>query len=286
MNKTRCTFRDLLLIAVVLMCSAPTHAIEAESKPKWEVGLAGGELYSPHYPASNESRARSIVVPFGIYRGDFLKVGDGSFIKGVFLDEDNIEFDFSFNGAFNADSSDNEARTGMPDLDYLLEFGPSVTVKLREDNKSRFELGLPLRVVVSTDLSRFEHQGYVFNPQFRYQRPRVFGSKTRIVSSLGFTFTTDELQEYFYSVDPAYTTISRAQYDAKGGYLGANLVLALSYPVTRDLRFFWGSRLDWYKGAQNENSPLFTDNTTLSFSFGFTWRLAQSDDRVMSKAIR
>ena len=46
-------------------------------KPRWEVGVGGGYLESFDYPGSSDPNRRSIALPFAIYRGPVLRLGDG-----------------------------------------------------------------------------------------------------------------------------------------------------------------------------------------------------------------
>ena len=57
------------------------------------------------------------------------------------------ELDVSISGTPPVDSSENDARRGMPDLDAILEIGPSFNILLAraEDRKTRLELRLPVR---------------------------------------------------------------------------------------------------------------------------------------------
>ncbi|MEM6492513.1 MAG: MipA/OmpV family protein, partial [Pseudomonadota bacterium] len=100
----------------------------AATEPLWEVGVGGFAAVGPQYPASSEYDVNGLPIPFFIYRGDFFRVDEGS-ARLVPLDTDTVEIDLSLNASFGADSDDNEAREGMPDLDTLVEFGPELILK-------------------------------------------------------------------------------------------------------------------------------------------------------------
>jgi hypothetical protein len=65
------------------------------------------------------------------YRGTFLRVGDDtdSPIRGRVFRTDRIKLDIDFDLVFGSDSDDIAARTGMPDLDLLLELGPELELQ-------------------------------------------------------------------------------------------------------------------------------------------------------------
>ena len=263
-----------------LISSAALAQIADEgTEPLWEAGIGGGAFYAPDYPGSNEHNANGLAAPYVIYRGDVFRLGDDSIVKGVFLETERFEFDVSFDASFDADSDDNDARMGMPDLDFLGEVGPQLTVNLGEYHGGQLQLALPVRAVFSTDFSDLDHRGYVFNPQISYEREEFFESLD-IFLKLGATFATEELHDYFYQVEEQYATSSRMLYDAEAGYMGSELVAAFSYGITDRIRFFTGVQVSYHGGAANEDSPLFLDSLTSSVGAGFAWSLYESDARA------
>ena len=215
-----------------------------------------------------------------IYRGKILRLGEDGIAKGVFIDNDYTEFNVSLAASFNANSNDNNARRGMPDLDYLGELGPQLKIKLGELFCGKTELQLPVRAVFSTDFGRVDHRGYLFNPRFYYKRQNIFNSSINMDSSFGSSFATKKLQEYFYRVEPQFATATRTAYEADGGYLGSKITLGLFYDITKRLQAYVGGQIGYYGGAANEDSPLFRRKVNSSVFVGFTWSIFQSDTRV------
>lgn len=93
----------------------------------------------------------------------------------------------SLAASFNTKSNDNNARRGMPDLDYLGEIGPQLKIKLGELFGGKTELQLPVRAVFSTDFGRVDHRGYLFNPRFYYKRQNIINSSITMDCSIGST---------------------------------------------------------------------------------------------------
>ena len=120
MRKSR-WWRTVLLI---LLFSLPNIAA-CEEEPLWELGAGLTLLQMPDYSGSDKNRLYLLPYPYFIYRGDILNI-DRERISGRVFKTDNILFDFSFFGQAPVDSSDNEARRGMPDLDPTFEVGPSL----------------------------------------------------------------------------------------------------------------------------------------------------------------
>ena len=254
----------------------------APTRPLWELGVAAGGFYSPDYPAADKNSLHVLALPNLIYRGDFFRMGRDSIAKGVFFENDYAELNVSLAASFNANSSDNSARRGMPDLDYLAEIGPQLKIKLGGLYGGRTEVQLPVRAVFSTDFGRVDQRGFLFNPKLSHERRNIFNSGIDLGSSIGSSFATKKLQEYFYRVEPQFATASRPAYEADGGYLGSDMTLGLSYGITDRVRVYAGWRVGYYGGAANEESPLFRQKVGTSVYAGFTWSLYQSDTRVIS----
>ena len=259
-----------------------TNPDRAPNKPLWELCVGGGVAYTPDYPAADKNSLHGLALPYVIYRGDLLRLGSDSIAKGVFIDNDYTELNVSLEASFNANSDDNNARQGMPDLDYLVEIGPQIKIKLGELYGGKTELQLPARAVLSTDLGRVDHRGYLFNPKFSYKRQNIFNSSIDMVSSIGSSFATKKLHEYFYRVEPRFATATRTAYEADGGYLGSKITLVLSYGITNRVRAYVGGHVGYYGGAANEDSPLFRQKVNSSVHLGLTWSIVQSDTRVRS----
>jgi outer membrane scaffolding protein for murein synthesis (MipA/OmpV family) len=253
---------------------------EEPTKPLWELGIAAIGMYSPDYPAADKNSLHGLALPYMIYRGEILRLGRDSIAKGVFIDNEYVELNVSLAASFNANSNDNNARRGMPDLDYLGEIGPQLKIKLGELYGGKTELQLPIRAVFSTDFSRVDHRGYLFNPKYSYELKNILNSSIDMNSSIGSSFATKKLQEYFYRVEPRFATASRPAYEADGGYLGSKITLGLSYGITDRVRAYVGGSVGYYGGSANEDSPLFRHKVNSSVHVGFTWSFFQSDKRV------
>lgn len=251
-------------------------------KPLWELGVAAGGIFSPDYPATDKNSLHGLALPYVIYRGDFLRLGIDSIAKGVFIDNDYAELNVSLAASFNSNSSDNNARREMPDLDYLVEIGPQLKIMLGELYGGKTEIQLPFRAVFSSDFTRVDHRGYLFNPRITYERQNIFNSGIDMNSSIGSSFATKKLQDYFYRVAARYATATRTEYEADGGYLGSDTTLGFSYGITDRLRAYVGGKLGYYGGAANEDSPLFRQKVNASIHAGFTWSIFQSDTGVKS----
>src|SRR5438309_294929 len=100
-----------------------------QDRALWEMGLVGAASYLPDYPAADHSRLKWVAAPYGVYRGKIMRADrDGA--RARFLRTRFYELDLGVAASFATRSKDNPARLGMPDLDYLLEMGPRMSVTL------------------------------------------------------------------------------------------------------------------------------------------------------------
>jgi outer membrane protein len=259
------------------LCLAASLA-RAEQFPLWEAGVGIGATTLPHYRGSDQSRTWVLPVPYGVYRGESLKVDDDRRIRGLF--GEGVELEFSLNGSPPAKS--NDARRDMPDLDATLEIGPSLNIALfRSGNGAeKLELRLPVRTVIASDFSHFRYVGWIFQPNLSLDFKNVLGNRgwnLGVQSSL--IYTDRRYNQYFYAVDPIFATADRLAFDPGGGYAGTTLLAALS---KRFPNFWVGAFAKWDSvgGAVFADSPLIKARSNLSGGFAIAWILGTSTVRV------
>ena len=253
-----------------------------EAQPLWEFGAGGVALSVANYPTSNERNFIALAAPYIVYRGDVFRIGGGHGARAVVLEKSDFELDLSFGGAFSAESEDNTVRQGMPELEFLFEVGPQLIYKVTDiafdgGGKARLNTQLQTRGVFSTDFRELEQRGYVIESILSYQQRGVLFENTGLNISFSMTYASEKLQDYFYQVDSSFATSNRDQYDAKGGYLGSELSVGLSFPLVDNIRGFFGGSVNFHQGAANVDSPLYEKDITYSLGLGFVWRLYKSD---------
>ena len=275
----RAVVKIIPVLGAIVLLSVITAL--AEQKPLVELGVAGGVGYVPDYPAAGQNHFNGIALPFPIYRGDFIRSDSKGLLRGRLIHSQNFELDVSFSGSLDADSDDNDARRGMPDLDYMAEVGPRLQWTFaRAARWARMDLELPVRAVFSTDFSSVEHRGFLVEPQLAYQHENFLDTGAKLKLGLSTIFADEDLQDYFYQVDVPFVTDVRPAYDGRAGYLGSRLRLLFVHPVGKRLRLFVAGDLHSHQGASNENSPLYGEDFTYSAGTGLIWSFYQSDRKV------
>lgn len=258
------------------MClTAPALALE---EPLWEVGMGVAVTSIPDYRGSDEGHTYVLPIPYFVYRGDRLKVDRGG-VHGDLARTDGVVLDVSLNLGPPAKSDENSARTGMPDIDPILEAGPSLKWRWYESERRdrKLALYLPLRAVMTTG---FDYIGWVFSPHLNMDIQDLGpGGGWNFGAALGPLYASEKYHDYYYEVGSEFATATRPTYDAREGYSGMRLTLSLS----RRFSEFWiggFARYDHLRGAAFEDSPLMRQNHSFMAGVGVSWIFARSPERV------
>ena len=258
--------------------AAEENSTEPEQEPLWEMNLAAFARYGPAYPASKESQINIVPLPFPIYRGRFLRVGDDTNkpVRTRIFRRDRIKLDIDFGLNFPVDSEDIDARTGMPDLDLLAEAGPELELQFVKGPKlGNAYLALQARGAFSFDGLDPTWRGLIFSSEVRYILP-VFHEQSEFSVRVTPEWAGNEYMDFFYGVAPEFATADRPEYTAKGGYLGTKLAFSLKHDFTEEFQLRTGVRLGLYQGARNRGSTLYTAETNSGVYIAFLWKFWES----------
>lgn len=265
---------------VLLLCLWPAFSV-AELKPQWELGIGMTPIYSPDYRGSDQSRAYVVPLPYLVYHGDIIRY-DRRGLYGRLIDTGRVRLDVSFDAGVPVDSSKNDARQGMPDLDPVFEVGPSLEICVwnKCDAARGAQLRLPVRAVYSTDFSSTDSRGGTFYPHVNLDFKHLGPDRNWNFSvSGGALFASERYHDFYYQVAPEFVTAARPAYDAQRGYSGARVMLTFS----RRFRNIWlggFARYDNLSGTVFEDSPLVRVHHSFMAGFGLAWVLAESTDLV------
>jgi outer membrane scaffolding protein for murein synthesis (MipA/OmpV family) len=275
----------LRLAALASALLAAGHAAlagaEPVSRPLWEVGAGAAVLSMPDYRGSDQQRIHVLPIPYVVYRGEVLKV-DREKVRGLLFKTEHLELDMSMNGSVPVDSSNNNIRSGMPNLAPTIEIGPQLNIQFFNSEKYRFTAHTPWRTVVAVDHGHTRNIGWLFNPVLNLDIKDTGPDKGWNLGISGGPIWADaRYHDYFYGVQPAYATADRPAYQGKGGYSGAQFTLALSkrYPKLWAGAFL---RINDLHGTAFEDSPLLLSKTSYMAGIGLSWVFAQSERQVMS----
>jgi len=261
------------LIASIIIAAHSCTVYSAESE--WELGAGLAVLNIPFYPGASQSKTYLLPIPHVFYRSEKLEIDNG--LEATFLKTAKVRLNLSADFAVPVNSSDSDARKGMPDLDLAIQIGPSLEITLAGGRfkPSHFRLELPIRAVIATDFRSAEHIGWVFEPRLTYETRRPHKTGFAYLTSIGLRFSDAELHQYYYGVEQAFTTPNRTSFDASSGYSGLFIDYIANWR-TENLIFFAVLRYQNLTGASFEDSPLVEQNDYLLFGAGMTWIFARN----------
>ena len=259
------------LLFLVYLLSSSAYADETF----WEFGAGVSVFNTALYPGSSEEE--SYVIPFPYFRiqSEHFEVDDG--VRGFLFESPDYRLNISGGIGVPVNSEDSIARSGMPDLDTVLEIGPSFEFIFSGGRKKphEFRLELPIRAAIATDLSYAENVGWIFEPRLSYETLRPFKSGWSYQIRGGLRYASEEYHAYYYDVPVEFSTPQRSEYHADTGYGGAFLDLSGNWRQN-DFIYFAFIRYQNLSGTEFEDSPLVEDTNYFAVGIGMMWIFADS----------
>lgn len=263
------------ITGIILFCITLISGTVYAGKSQWELGIGLTALDIPFYPGSSQSKTYIFPIPHILYRSEKLEIDNG--LEATFLKTTRTRFNLSADFGVPVNSKDSDIRTGMPDLDLVIQVGPSLEITLAGGRfkPSHFRLELPVRAAIATDFGSAENVGWVFEPRLTYETRRPYKTGFAYLLSGGLRFSTDDLHQYYYGVEQEFVTPERPEFDPSSGYSG----LFVDYIVnwrTDNFIFFALLRYQNLNGAEFVDSPLVEQKDYLVIGAGVTWLFASN----------
>jgi len=239
------------------------------------MGVGVSTFSLPLYPGSSQRDVFTIPFPFFHIQSEYLDIDDG--VRGFFFESPDLRLTISGDIGVPVDSQDSDARRGMPDLDAVLQLGPSFEFVFAGGRRmpSEFRFELPLRAAVATDFSSYQGLGWILEPRLTYETLRPFESGFNYQISAGLQFASEDFNAYYYDVAPEFATAERQAFSSKAGY--NSFFIELSANIRKgDLIYFAFSRYRNLSGSVFEDSPLIEQKNSLSLGVGIVWIFANS----------
>lgn len=277
------SFRIFIFFTFLANFSAMASEDNLKSKPLFEYGFFIGGLTIADYPASDQSRLRTLPLPVVRYHGDLFRSDDEDGTRFRMINNDKIDFDLSFGGSFPTETGNNQARIGMPTLDWTAEIGPRLLYYLYRDKKvAQIRIGIPLRMTFTTNFITWSNIGYVFAPTFQIDKYNFLVDDLNLYFNFTWNYLDAGVANYFYRIDPVYATSERASYEARSGTLGYDLDLALKYQWSKKT-IILATRYSNFSESANSKSFLHRSNTNWTIFSGISWIIGESELAVPVK---
>ena len=240
-----------------------------------------GYVHFEQYPTSN--RLSNLFLPFPTfqYRGEVLRADDREGTRAYLYKTSDWALELS-GGVYPAlNSNDNDARTGMDNLPWVLLIGPQAVKKF--GRALEFKIGF--FQAIATDLVRRHFDGqeaeiqvaYKWDHDFQkigFMRPGPSNGKLSYVLRAG----SREFLGTYFDVPVGKATPSRPAYDAQSGLLGGELSYFESVHSGRASIYFGVSATD-YRFSANRESPLHKSDGNITYLVGLTYVLGESEKR-------
>ena len=248
------------------------------SENYWELGAGATAINLPLYPGSSQEKGYVIPFPYFRIQTKYFEVDDG--IKGFLFESPNVRLNVSADLGVPVNSEDSTIRNGMPDLDTVLQVGPSLEIIFAGGRRQPYEfrLELPIRTAFATDLKSYDGLGWVVEPRITYETLRPFKNGFAYQISTGLRYASQEYHAYYYDVPVAYATAQRPAYESDSGYSGYFMDLVGNWRQD-DLIYFAFIRYQNLNGTAYEDSPLVQDENYFSVGIGLVWMFADSRNK-------
>ncbi len=260
-------------LKILLLISGLLYSLHANAEAKYEIGLGGIVTSIPDYVGSDESSTFSFPIPYFWYQSENLSL-DRNSLQGKLWESDRFKLDVSAGGSIPVKSTDNRARQGMDDLDWIGEIGPSLEWFLvgRDKDRDKIYLKFSVRGAVATNFRNFQYIGYTVEPKFVYEKGfnlDTFG-KVDFITTIGFPYSNDKFHDYVYGVDQRYATVDRSAYEAEAGSDGMRLAMGIS---ARKGNLWYGVFAKYYdiSNASFADSPLVKDKQSYTIGIAMAY---------------
>jgi len=262
--------KNKLIFLIILFSNSATA-----KETFWEVGAGITGINTSIYPGSSEDK--NFVIPFPYFRiqSENFEIDDG--VRGFLFESPDYRLNISGGLGVPVDSGDSTARSGMPDLDTVLQIGPSFEVIFSGGRKKphEFRLELPVRTAIATDLSSANNIGYIFEPRLSYETIRPFKSGWAYQVRGGLRYASSEYNSFYYGVPTEFATPQRSEFNADAGYIGTFIDLMGNWRQD-NLIYFAFLRYQNLSGTAIEDSDLVEETNSVAVGVGVMWIFADS----------
>lgn len=268
----------ILCLGLNISPAAIADAGEAQELPLFELGAGPGMLHQHYYPGTKDTRSFAFPAIIPVYRGDTLK-SDEEGIRAEVVKDDRIELDLNVELNLAFDSDDVRLRRGMPDVENLLQIGPSLQLTLARHGSQEWRLRLPVRAALELG-DGLEEAGFSAAPDITWLWDMNWrGAPWRLGLSLGPVLGTRDFHRNYYGVPADYATAERPAYEPGAGLTHTRFLATFTSRNAKRLTS-WFLRLDHLGGATIGDSPLVETDTGITVGFIYSWMLYRSRDTV------
>ena len=246
--------RAIALITTVLLLFSTT--LPANDDISWSYGIGVGALSLDDYRGS--ARRNDYLLPFPYLRLKSKRLAiDENGLHGRLAVIPNARLEMSMAAGIPVAADKNQLRQDMPGLAPSFEIGPALemTISTSTDGNRELVINLPFRAAFTVSGFTIRHQGWILSPFIEYRLHFGRPEPWRLGIAAGPIYADRRYHDYYYGVEPEYSTLTRPTYSATAGYSGYRVTVTLA---KRQGQYWYGmfARYDNLAGATFTDSPL------------------------------
>jgi len=246
---------------------SPDPAAEDGFASNWSLGVGLAVVDYPHYPGSVQNETTIAPIPYVEYHSERFDLGKDGLAAKVFQ-SGRFKLDLSVSGALPVSSKKNDLRTGMDDLELMIEFGPEleITVATWKNSILRFDIPVRANFEVTTDHTP-NAVGWSTDPRIHFEQNFEHWNWEIDVGAL---WASQSYQDVFYAVDTTDVTASRSSYQAESGVIGWRVSATVERRIGDWILLGYLRQMD-LSSAANQGSPLLGQNSYLAGGVAAIW---------------
>ena len=231
-----------------------------EDSATWSLGAGVAAGAYPHYPGSRQSATTIAPFPYAEYHSDRIDLDRDGFAAKLFQSQ-RFTLDLSVNGALPVSANKNDLRSGMDDLELMIELGPQLEITLASWSHSILRFDIPVRANFELTTSHAPNSvGWSSDPRIHFEQNYA---NWEWEIDVGVLWGSQSYQEVFYTVAAKDVTATRPLYQAKSGLLGWRLSATVERRIGDWIVLGYLRQMDLGQAA-NQGSPLLGQNSYLA----------------------
>ncbi|MEE8483270.1 MAG: MipA/OmpV family protein [Nitrospinota bacterium] len=265
---------------LLVFLAGPSIAGETEEKSLWEVRIGGGVVYWPHYIGSNQHNTLPMVLPYVLYRGDFLRA-DREGLRGIFFSSKRFALDLSISMSSPVKSKNNDIRQNMPDIPFTAEIGPRIVFQIYGGEDGPDVLGrVPWRRVWDI---HGNPAGWTVEPEILIRKYNMPPWDISLIVTASLLYGSTDYHDMFYSVDEQYSETWRPAYRAREGLNSYLLSVVLGHTFSDKFSTWFFVRWRNLSDSVVAESPLVKSRDNISAGLWFSWSYWESETKAKKK---
>lgn len=247
------------MLKIILLLSLTLSAFSQN-----EFGLGPIVIRSQDYRGSDQYHNHILPIPYFSYTTKTTEA-ESSFLRQLLFAFSIFEVKLGISAGLSVDSSKNDARSGMPNLDYTFELGPLFVMNFYKGKNLHFNLNTSARRTFYTNLENRLGVYGTYGVSYlllSYEYESFYWETTAAL-----TWGSKGFHDYYYQVEKRFATADRPEYESRAGYSGWHWTSLVKFKLWQ-LRFLSFVRMDDLKNVAFHESPLFKRERYWMFGSG------------------